>query len=85
MNSTSHIDHVFEQEGEVGWIRDVAFSADGKRIVTAGLDGVARIWEIDTDAPIWETEPGKELKKLRHTSAIMPIAFSPDETKIVTT
>ena len=81
----SQTDRVFEREGEIGWIRDADFSADGSKIVTASVcDGIVRIWEIDPTVSIWKTEPGKELKKFRHTSHAYSVAFSPDETKIVT-
>jgi WD40 repeat protein len=65
-----------EQPGHASWIRDAAFSPDGKKIVTAGVDGVALIWEIDSTTPIWETEPGKELKRLVHTHSLFRRFFA---------
>jgi len=55
----------------------VAFSPDGKRIVTASADKTARVWDA---------ESGKELRKLEgHTEGALCVAFSPDGKRIVTT
>jgi len=57
-------------------VPSVAFSPDGKKIVTACNDKIARIWDADT---------GKELQKLAgHKGGINSAAFSPDGNKIVT-
>ena len=63
----------------VGHKRDVygvAFSPDGKRIVTAGFDNTARVWGAGT---------GQELFALKgHTCWVVCVAFSPDGNHIVT-
>ena len=53
-----------------------AFSPDGKRIVTSGLDYTAKIWEV---------ESGKLLANLSlHTDTLFGAYYSPDGKKIVT-
>jgi len=54
-----------------------AFSPDGKRIVTSGLDYTAKIWEVET---------GRLLANLSgHTDTLFGANYSPDGKKIVTT
>ncbi len=54
----------------------VAFSQDGRRIVTGSRDLTAKIWDAGS---------GKELLTLRgHTAGIIGVAFSPDSQRIVT-
>jgi len=54
----------------------VAFSADSKRIVTAGGDNTARVWDATTGA--------LQLELKAHEGDVMGAAFSPDGTRIVT-
>jgi WD40 repeat protein len=57
-------------------IMGAAFSADGRRVATAGGDGLARVWDTST---------GALLQTLRgHTSAVLGVAFSPDGTRVAT-
>lgn len=57
-------------------VKDAEFSNDGGRIVTAGFDSTARIWNADT---------GAELTVLRgHQDVIERAMFSPDGTKVLT-
>ena len=53
-----------------------ALSPDGKRIVTGSDDGIIRIWDASTGAPV--TEPLTGHKKL-----VDSVAFSPDGKRIV--
>jgi len=54
----------------------VAFSPDGKRILTGCLDRIARLWDV---------ESGKELQRfVGHTYEVATIAFSPDGNFVVT-
>lgn len=54
----------------------VDFNADASRMVTAGSDGSARVWNTST---------GEELLVLRgHTSDVLDASFSPDGRQIVT-
>jgi WD40 repeat protein len=56
--------------------RIVAFSPDGKKIVTAGLDGTARLWSAETGAPIGEP--------MRNSDWVRAVAFSPDGRRLLT-
>jgi WD40 repeat protein len=48
---------------------DVAFSADGRRLATAGAAGAARVWELET---------GRQLLALNgHRGAVHALAFNP--------
>jgi WD40 repeat protein/tetratricopeptide (TPR) repeat protein len=54
----------------------VAFSPDGSRIVTAGYDGTARVWDAATGQPV--------LTFSGHRNYVLSVAFSPDGRRIVT-
>ena len=57
-------------------IRSVAFSPDGRRIVTGSYDQTAKVWEAAS---------GKQLFTLEgHSNVIRSVAFSPDRQRIVT-
>jgi WD40 repeat protein len=56
-------------------ISQLVFSADGKRLATAGRDSFARIWEATT---------GNELLALKAPAGITAISFSPDGKFLVT-
>ena len=86
-------------EGHTGFVMSAAFSPDGKKVITSGSgNGVMTIGggllfsertlvaEDDKTYRIWDVETGKELKKSKeHLNGIDSAAFSPDETKIITT
>ena len=38
--------------GHVGWVRSVAFSPDGKRVVSGSADNLVKIWDIATGAEV---------------------------------
>jgi WD40 repeat protein len=53
-------------------VLSVAFSPDGKHVLTAGGDNIARLWEVAS---------GKER---RHFEGSNPVAFSPDGKRVFT-
>src|SRR6185369_12965492 len=51
-------------------IWNVAISPDGRRVATAGSDGVVRVWDAATARELAHATP--------HTDAAFGVAFSPD-------
>jgi len=67
---------ILEWKPHTGWIMDADWSPDGKRILTAGEDQTAALWDAET---------GRELLRLRgHGAAIRSAEFSPDGQTILT-
>jgi WD40 repeat protein len=62
-------------KGHTNSVRSVAFSPDGKQIVSGSYDESVRVWDAST---------GDELKVLKgHTNWVTSVAFSPDGKQIV--
>ena len=62
-------------KGHPSWVKSVAFSPDGQRIVSCSNDKTLKIWDANN---------GKELHALKgHTGYVMSVAFSPDGQRIV--
>jgi WD40 repeat protein/tetratricopeptide (TPR) repeat protein len=57
-------------------VGSIAFSPDGRRIVTAAQDGTARVWDAATGEPIGPA--------LKHDDPVNHAAFSPDGRRIAT-
>ena len=55
----------------------MAYSPDGKRIVTGSVDKTAKVWDA-------EHEPGASHSQGPHGRASWSVAFSPDGKRIVT-
>jgi WD40 repeat protein len=67
---------LFKLEGHEAGVRAVAFSPDGKHIVTGGADRVGRLWDA---------ADGKELRKFEgHAGMVEAVAFSPDGKYVAT-
>jgi len=60
-------------EGRIG---DMAFSADGKNLLTGGQRGAAQVWDVGSGAP------GIELRG--HSAALKTVAYSPDGRRMAT-
>jgi WD40 repeat protein len=62
-------------EGHLSPISSVAYSPDGKYIVSGSYDGIIKIWDANT---------GQCLKTLEgHSECVSSVAYSPDGTKII--
>jgi WD40 repeat protein len=60
--------------GHQGWVRCLAFAADGKTLATGGEDCTIRLWDLHSG--------NKQTILSDHTGDILSIAFSPDSTQV---
>ena len=63
-------------QGHEGWVNSVAFSPDGKTIVSGGDDGILRLWDITSGKAIGQPFKG-------HEGSVISVAFSPDGKTLV--
>jgi WD40 repeat protein/transcriptional regulator with XRE-family HTH domain len=61
--------------GHVGPVYGVAFDHDARRLVSAGKDGITRIWNVSGGAAL----------ELADNSRAFAVSFSPDDTHVATT
>jgi WD40 repeat protein len=57
-------------------VRAVAFSPDGRQVLTGSLDGTAQLWDAASGAPVGAP--------LHHADRVTAVAFSPDGTMVAT-
>ncbi|NEP22522.1 caspase family protein, partial [Moorena sp. SIO3I6] len=72
------LDNVRERnrlQGHTGWVTNIAFSPDGKQILSGSDDGTVRLWDTETGQLIHTLEG--------HTDTVYEIAFSPDGQQIL--
>ena len=62
--------------GDTDTVTSVAFSPDGKRIVSGSRDTTVRLWDADTGQQIGQP-------MTRHRDVVRSVAFSPDGKRIV--
>ncbi len=58
------------------WVKAVAFSPDGKTVITGSQDKTARLWDAATGQPLGQT--------LTHQGSVRAVAFSPDGKTVIT-
>ena len=64
------------QAGQAGYISAIAFSPDGRFVLTAGGENAAILWSVDE---------GKEIRKFEgHEEIVTSLAFLPDGNGVVT-
>ncbi|KAG6332401.1 hypothetical protein ID866_6687 [Astraeus odoratus] len=61
--------------GHTSWVRSVAFSPDGTKIVSGSSDNTVRMWDVERGVQI-----GSPL--LGHTEGVASVSFSPDGIRI---
>ena len=62
--------------GHLGVVADVAFSLDGRSLVTAGADGTIRAWDIATDRALWVVDGA--------SGPLQSLALTPDGRRLAT-
>jgi WD40 repeat protein len=63
-------------KGNLDWVKSVAFSPDGKLVVSGSWDETVRLWDTVTGAALQTLEG--------HSGSIRSVAFSPDGKQVYT-
>jgi len=67
---------LFKLTGHLGYVPSVAYSPNGKFIVTGSIDNTVKVWDANT---------GKEIRTLaKHSDAVFSVAYSPNGKYILT-
>jgi WD40 repeat protein len=62
-------------KGHSSWVRAVALSPDGTKVISASADKTIKVWNLDTQ---------EELLTLKgHSGAVEAVALNPDGTKVI--
>lgn len=61
-------------KGHTHAVNSVAYSPDGKRLLTGSGDKTAKVWDANT---------GQEVLTIKHDYYIYSVTFSPDNKKVV--
>ncbi|MGC1378912.1 MAG: hypothetical protein WA821_21955, partial [Anaerolineales bacterium] len=61
--------------GHRGLVFDVAFSPDGKQLVSGGADGLVKVWDIETGSLVWNL--------YGNTDRVHSVVFSRDGKHII--
>lgn len=66
------------RDGHCGYVTALAFTRNGKRLASGGLDGVVNVWNIETSRP-------ERCASLRgHLGEVQALAFHPEKPYLVT-
>jgi WD40 repeat protein len=63
-------------KGHTGWVWGVAYSPNGRNIISGSEDGTIRIWDAETGAAV-----GKALEA--HEKPVRSVAYSPNGRQII--
>ena len=66
-----------------GDVSAVAFSPDGRYVVSGGCDKRDGSTCIEGTARVWEADTGREVARMTHDGEVLAVAFSPDGRYVV--
>ena len=73
--ATKEQPRIVVQMGHTSPVTSVAYSPDGKQVLTGSADKTARLWDVKS---------GKEIYTFEHLNGVASVAFSPDGTQVLT-